>query len=242
MLVGYTLKPDEQEPIPPYNDNVILILFCYENKKCPCLYLIYSGRSAFGCSYLPQKYEYVPEHEIRVGIGAYPAMPSRENRGFYYYMDGKLWNLPINERYDRIDYIPQEYVTTGAITAAYTYRFKKWLEFGASLSYTGFYGRLDKFGAAGEKSNLHCMYVLPTVRFTYYNRKYVRLYSGLSLGLGLVVNTNEKMNARPTTTLFFAQNVVFFGVTAGRRLFAYSEVSYGYLGMFTVGVGYRFIK
>lgn len=128
-----------------------------------------------------------------------------------------------------------EYMT-GLISGEFNIHFKRWftlsLEAGVNGIWGKHYNRLD--GCVVEKSNGATVTLLPQAQFNWLNRKNVRLYS--SVGLGLTAGRyNKEFGAYPSFQLSP------FGITAGNKVFFYAEHSVGttYLGG-KFGVGYRF--
>ena len=86
---------------------------------------------------------------------------------------------------------------------------------------------------------------MPSVRFTYLNRPWVRLYSGLELGFayfwsGTTSYERGKENADKNNNFLFAFNVTAFGVKKKKKFFGMFELNAGYDSMITVGIGARF--
>ncbi len=88
--------------------------------------------------------------------------------------------------------------------------------------------------------------VMPSVRFTYLNRPWVRLYSGLDVGCGYLFSTTqtpEKASSEEGenngNNFLFAFNVTPIGVNVGKRFFGMAEINIGYDSWFKVGLGCR---
>ena len=79
--------------------------------------------------------------------------------------------------------------------------------------------------------------VMPSVRFTYLNRPWVRLYSGVDLGLG-IFGTEGKDSS--SDDFLFAFNVTAFGVNVGKKFFGQFELNAGFDSFVKVGIGARF--
>ena len=71
--------------------------------------------------------------------------------------------------------------------------------------------------------------VVPTVRFIWYYREKVQLYSSLSLG---VITSFDSVSVTGDATLL--------GCSFGGRLFGFVELGAGIMGSTRVGIGYRF--
>ena len=79
--------------------------------------------------------------------------------------------------------------------------------------------------------------VMPSVRFTYLNRPWVRLYSGVDLGLGIF---GTEGNDSSSGDFLFAFNVTAFGVNVGKKFFGQFELNAGFDSFVKVGIGARF--
>lgn len=90
--------------------------------------------------------------------------------------------------------------------------------------------------------------VLPSVRFTYLNRQWVRLYSGAEVGCAYIYDSRNFLerdssqdNSESKTTPFaFAFNVTPIGVEVGKGFFGFVETNVGYDALIKAGIGCRF--
>lgn len=88
--------------------------------------------------------------------------------------------------------------------------------------------------------------VMPSVRFTYLNRPWVRLYSGVDLGCaylwsGTTDYSGGKAGEKSKDNNFlFAFNVTAFGVNVGKKFYGLFELNAGFDSMVKVGIGARF--
>lgn len=130
--------------------------------------------------------------------------------------------------------------TSGAISAVYVYRLKRWLEVGASLTYAGYYRSVRRASDGGVAWRLHDNYftVMPLVRISWLNRTSVRLYS--SFQMGWQRNSERRGFNEWHEENYVAVQVTLFGVSVGRRFFGYAECGIGMRGLAVAGVGYRF--
>ena len=91
----------------------------------------------------------------------------------------------------------------------------------------------------GNKST-HLVVLSPYIRFSYFNREKINLYSGIGLGIQAAFQTNIP----PNPSLRFSTNVAcqltFFGVSFGKKWVGSAELGLGYKGVFNMGIGYRF--
>lgn len=127
--------------------------------------------------------------------------------------------------------------TLGAQSFSYMFRVKKWFWVGGEITYAGFYTNVyDKFtDKVVGHNNSHLISIMPKIRFSYFNRKHVMLYSGLSLGFGIEINPDFVWG-------HFAGQLTTFGVKAGANWFGFAEIGWGYKGFGLVGFGYHFNK
>lgn len=88
--------------------------------------------------------------------------------------------------------------------------------------------------------------IMPSVRFTYLNRPWVRLYSGLDVGFACFltnitdyyeIETGEKYTIGYPQVAF---NVAVFGVNVGKKFYGLFELNAGFESMVKVGIGARF--
>ena len=85
--------------------------------------------------------------------------------------------------------------------------------------------------------------LVPTVRFTYLNRPIVRLYSSIGVGVGFCRERTRNVEGYIENNqheTFCPAQITLLGVSVGRRLFGFAELSTGSLGVCTAGIGYRF--
>ena len=87
----------------------------------------------------------------------------------------------------------------------------------------------------------HNITIMPTIRFTWLNRKWVRMYS--SLGMGMTIHTTNTTGSGGSTdgnSYAFAFQCSYLGLTVGRSLFGFAELGFGAKGVAIFGMGYRF--
>lgn len=93
---------------------------------------------------------------------------------------------------------------TGHIFADYQYRFTKVVSAGAQVDFQGIFWTED-----AARSRNYDLTILPTVRFTWFDREHVKLYSGVGAGLLMAFDNGGQFKAAP------ALNLNFIGVQAG---------------------------
>lgn len=166
--------------------------------------------------------EFVPQHEVRLSAGWIPSLIG--------YVDYDL-------NYNLLEHKGATYVS-GAWTLSYSCRIKKWFEVGGALSYYGYYtstfSNFDNSKLYGY--NLHYISVMPTFRFSWLNRPFVRLYS--TIGLGVMVEAERWLHR--STNLYLSAQFTPVGIAVGKSLFGFAELGFGTQGMALVGIGYRF--
>lgn len=147
--------------------------------------------------------------------------------------------------------VPVEYMGEGSVKipvfrAEYGYNINNWFNIGCGVYYN--YERNPmryietKQFAWDEKENV-VSFMLNT-KFYWLNRGIVRMYSGVSVGFGLV-NTNmesilERNNAEMETAVMPAFDLRLIGLTVGKKLYGRFELGALCSGVVTAGIGYRF--
>ena len=133
--------------------------------------------------------------------------------------------------------------TTGAVSVSYGYRFYRWLDVGMVVSYYNEYHRLyDSFtnDYLGRVYNHHIT-LMPTVRFTWLDRKWVRMYSSLAAGATFYTQSQTKIKDEAHyNSQAFAGHITYLGITVGRSFFGFAELGLGAKGFATMGLGYKF--
>ena len=172
--------------------------------------------------------EFTPKHDIRVGVGSMSLVTS-------FALDdwGCVDPYPLDFRGDMAR--AETYLTprmfVGNYTLSYTYHDRRWLQYGGKVVF-GASTRWRKDSFTGEKiDNLsyYCLSVMPSVRFNWFYRDAVQLYSTISVG---VVTDFDEVAPWGDVTLV--------GCSFGRKFFGFAEVGMGTAGWLRAGVGYRF--
>lgn len=112
----------------------------------------------------------------------------------------------------------------------YQWRVNKWFGFGAAVDISGcLWDQVTRNGLGEETERLKNrsfwnLTIMPTLRFTWLNRKYVSLYT--SLGAGLGINGGTETDAFGRHTLCgFSLDVALIGMTVDwKRWFAFAEL------------------
>lgn len=183
------------------------------------------------------------KHEFRLTVGIAPIYET----DFFVKVD---YEPAIDNRYPGMIYPDDLYYrgplkTSGGYSLSYMYSPLRWLSVGL---YAGYVSQWQSNLLRASRSVVsttterHLMLV-PTVRFTYLNRPIVRLYSSIGIGVGFCRERTRNVDG----SLEFSENsrfcpaeVTLFGVSVGRRLFGFAELSTGSLGVCSAGIGYRF--
>ena len=201
-----------------------------------------------------QKSVFTPEHEFRLGIGSYPIAESMDyfyksddiSMKEYGYGDGYggfYGNFSGDQYGARLTYHGPR-VFTGSISAGYTYNMLRWLSVGATFTYAGdFQKRYDKTtDQEKEKNSANRFYLMPTVRFNYYNRPLIRLYSQIGVGISYINKQQHYKGKKHTTSAWgTSAQVTLLGISVGKQLFGFGEViGTGVQGSFVFGIGYKF--
>ena len=172
--------------------------------------------------------EFTPKHDIRVGVGTLSAATSLLLDDW-----GLEEALPRDFRIDMAStdtYLTPRYFV-GNYSLSYTYQDRRWLSFGGTAVF-GASTRWRKSAHTGEKiDNLsyYCLSIMPTVRFDWFYREKVQLYSTISVG---VITDFDEVYPWGDLTLV--------GCSFGRKFFGFAEVGMGMAGWLRAGVGYRF--
>lgn len=130
---------------------------------------------------------------------------------------------------------------TNSWTLMYTYNFTKVFALSLGLSYEGGWNEYFRREDNRKLLSLQSHYFSPmlTARFSWLNRKLLRMYS--SAGLGFSVGLNDSKYKGPPTSTKFSMQVTPVGVSVGKDVFGFAEVGIGtiYVGG-CLGIGYRF--
>ena len=172
--------------------------------------------------------EFTPKHDIRVGVGTLSAVTSLvlDDWGF-------VSGVPYDFRSDMASadtYLTPRYFV-GNYSLSYTYHDRHWLQYGGTAVF-GASTRWRKSSITGEKlDNLsyYSLSIMPTVRFNWFYREAVQLYSTISVGL--VTDFDE---------VYPWGDLTLVGCSFGRKFFGFAEVGMGMSGLLRAGVGCRF--
>lgn len=110
-----------------------------------------------------------------------------------------------------------DYRYSGHIFGEYQYHFNYWLSAGLQLDWEKVSWNSNEFFTNSS--------ILPDVRFTYFHRPWVNMYSGISLGLCVNSGTDVDYKGR-TAVCSPCLGLTAFGISVGRR---------GWFGAFELG-------
>lgn len=171
-------------------------------------------------------------HEVRMGVGFiwYPEFGYTRYGGY----------MSSSEEY----YLGDK-IGTPAINLSYSYQFKNWLSFGATLSYSGVAQKgYDLYtDAVYQKNNEHFISLTPTVRFDWFRTNTIKLYSSVGVGLGYHIETDKTLQSGGIVRKDgFTPTIDFnpIGISVGRIFFGFCELGLSTMGIVKAGVGYRF--
>lgn len=180
-------------------------------------------------------------HEFRLGVS--------DPLGFTYMRE--LSASPfLGEPVVGVSYTKQ--IFTPVFSLDYHYRATKWFWLGLTTGYNfykqkGNFMNLERPEYTWQLKEHHFL-IMPSLRFSYFNRPHLTLYSGLAVGLyikhgrGYIDDDNL---IQPITTdhnrVFSAFQLTAFGLKAGaKHWFGSFEAGFGIKGIVNLGVGYEF--
>jgi hypothetical protein len=189
------------------------------------------------CLKMQAREPYATKSEITIRIGGVD-IDNLDDPGFN--RPSSYWNTPLG-RYNEGRYEYGRAFCTPAITISYTNEMKRWLALTINASYVGFFQREKEIetNTITDKYSSHRFTLYPMVRFSYFNRPLIRLYSALGLGIGFKSGGWSSDNNN-SSTYYTSGQATFFGVSVGKKLVASWELGIGSMGIATMGIGYRF--
>ena len=172
--------------------------------------------------------KFTPKHDIRVGVGtvSLPTLLALDDGWGYY-------DYYLNFRRDMASadtYLTPRYFV-GNYSLTYTYHDRKWLQYGGQVVF-GASTRSRKDAQTHneiENQNRYVLSVMPTVRFSWFYREAVQMYSSVSFGF-----------TTDFEDLYMWGDATLFGCSFGRNFFGFAEVGLGMSGWLRAGFGYRF--
>jgi hypothetical protein len=128
----------------------------------------------------------------------------------------------------------------------YHYRLTKWLWAGAMVNYVFFKDHTDYTFTRFRNRTQHGITLMPELRFSYFNRPHVTLYSAAALGFTFFLgHINTSLDDLHSYQLYISEFPSFqltaFGIRAGgEHLFGTFELGAGIKGFASAGIGYAF--
>lgn len=147
----------------------------------------------------------------------------------------------------KLPIIGQACESTPVFSLNYHYRLTKWFWMGAMMNYTYYRDHVDYDNRHYYQSRwLHCITLMPELRFSYLNRPHVTLYSGIAAGVTWFIGHHnlswEEYDGQWwKTSTFPSFQLTAFGIRAGgEHLFGSFEAGFGIKGIVSAGIGYAF--
>ncbi len=169
---------------------------------------------------------FTPKHDLRIGIGAASVTSIF---AFDVGVDDYYYNF--RQEMERADTYLTPRTFVGNYSLSYTYHDRRWLQYGGTVSF-GASTRWRRDAVTGKRvENLsrYALAVMPSVRFVWFYREKVQLYSSVSLGV--VTDFDEA---------YIWGDVALVGCSFGRKVFGFVELGGGVTGSARIGLGYRF--
>ena len=174
------------------------------------------------------------KYEVRIGWSGYPILDDARFTSSY-----RDFYIPY-EHYGDLDFLygtgkGKQYMT-GLISAEFNIHLKRWFTLAIEAGVNGIWGEQynKENGVIVNKTHGATITCIPHARFYWLNRKNVRVYTGVGLGVTL-----GKYRAKEEA--YFTAQLTPVGITTGRKIFLFGETAIGssYMGG-KFGVGYRF--
>ena len=133
----------------------------------------------------------------------------------------------------------------------YYYQVKPWLQVGVkttaeAFSYVSYTD--STLRVIDNRSDIVLLNITPSIKFTYLNRPWVRLYSGIDVGLGIAPSggnsksssDSEDGSSKSSSVGFYpAFNITPIGVNVGKGFFGFVETNIGSDTFIKAGIGAR---
>ena len=169
-----------------------------------------------------------PKHEVRVGVGALSVSS-------VFLLDTGSYDDIVDSNFRQDMENSDTYLSPrtfiGNYTLSYTYHDRRWLQYGATVGFGA--STCWRKEAASHKTvenlSIYSLSVMPTVRFVWFYRPAVQLYSSVSVCL-----------ATDFEEAYLWYDTTLVGCSFGRKLFGFVELGGGITGSARVGLGYRF--
>ncbi|MBO7133932.1 MAG: hypothetical protein J6W06_07230 [Bacteroidales bacterium] len=120
----------------------------------------------------------------------------------------------------------------------YYYQVNPWFRPGAKFVYEGLKTTVSDSTGIVNQYNTSTISLMASVQFTYLNKKYVKLYSGIDLGVTNISDNNK--NSSVSSTILGA-NITLIGIRVGNDyIFGVVETNIGMDALIKAGFGVRF--
>lgn len=158
---------------------------------------------------------------------------TKEKYHHYFHDFGGEFRPAMNKGYEDETFVPP-------LTVSYFYQPLHWLQVGGEIGTFSVKTRErywnDKTYAHWLETNL---YLAVGARFNYYHKNITDLYSGLTLGCNVRMASTHQ-DAMVFSQALFSWQLTALGIRFGRSVYGTVEVGYGYKGLISAGIGYRF--
>ncbi len=173
----------------------------------------------------------IDKHDIRVGVGSLGLMTSLFLDDWGCSGDLDLAATSFNTSLKNADTYSTPRWFVGIYSLSYTYHHFRWLQYGATVSFgaSTCKTRHTLTNKVLDNRDMYLLSVMPTVRFVWYWREKVQLYSSISFGV-----MTDLYDILPWG------DVTLIGCSFGRKFFGFTEIGGGMSGVFRIGMGYRF--
>lgn len=186
----------------------------------------------------------LPRHDLQFGIGD-PALIMNHDHKFSWGVNSTADDW-FNNTYNALT------IAIPTINFEYRYRFAKWFWFGGAISYNASFSRWEDYDTHDvlARTSNHYLSIMPSVRFSWLNTKYVTMYSGISLGciIGYKENFNTDYEHNGRSKIFKnilvdgAGQLTAVGIQVGKNWYGFTEIGIGCQGFIKAGFGYKFNK
>ncbi len=140
--------------------------------------------------------------------------------------------------------VSDDYRSLPALNLNYSRQLTPLVSLGVTVGYSQLYSTINQNREKVGYYLCGSLAVIPTVRFDWLRMDYIRLYSRAGLGLGNYMDREIYYDSSrrdiKNDTIGPHIDIVPFGMTFGRKLYGFLEVSLGTIGFYKAGLGYRF--
>ena len=122
---------------------------------------------------------------------------------------------------------------TGGISIQYLYSLKRTIKLGGTFCYESTWGEWND----GDQYHVHYPAIMATSKFIWFNRQHFGMYSKLSLGLMMAINSKNEDKPILMPTGQASSVCMEFG---GQSLRGFLETGFGHQGLFNFGMKFSF--